>query len=199
MIGRITSFAALAALIFSFALLANAATDPGVACAVAKHKAAVKKLSEKMKCHDNALKKGEAVDPACLTKAEGKFDDSFAKAEAKGGCVSTDDAPTIEATIDDMLVELLQALPSATSTTTTSTSTTTTNPVPPTCAEDGDDGACVAFEAFVPSCITCCNSDTLCNSTCISAAFTNACDDLPSNAACAVAANAAGCADECCP
>ena len=69
MIGRITSCAALAALIFSFALLANAATDPGVACAVSKQKAAAKKLSAKVKCHGTALKKGVAVDAACLTKA----------------------------------------------------------------------------------------------------------------------------------
>ena len=93
------------------------AADPGVTCATAKHKAAVKKLNDKMKCHDKALKTGEAVDTTCLSKAEDKFDASFAKSDDKGGCVTTGDAAAIEAEIDATLANLLAALPAAAPTT----------------------------------------------------------------------------------
>jgi len=95
------------------------AADPGAKCAAAKQKAAAKKLSGKVKCHGNAIKKEITVDPACLTKAETKFETSFAKAEAKGGCVTTGDVDAIEALIDDTLAQLLDSLPPSTTTTTT--------------------------------------------------------------------------------
>lgn len=174
---------------------ANAATDPGVACAVAKQKAAAKKFSDKVKCHGTALKKGDAVDPACLTRAAAKFDASFAKAETKGGCATTADAATIEAIVDDTLVELLQALPSATTTT-----TTTTNTVPGLlCPEDGDAAACSAYFAGSGNCVVCCHDDLACTSACDDAAFAGACSLASSVVDCAAAINATGCGDECCP
>jgi len=98
---------------------AGAGPDPADACAAAKQKAAAQKFSGKVKCHGTALKKGEPVDAACLTKAEGKFDGAFAKAEAKGGCATTGDADDIELLIDNALTDLLAALPGAGATTTT--------------------------------------------------------------------------------
>lgn len=86
------------------------AADASVTCANAKQKAASKKLSAKVKCHGTARKKGESVDPACLTKAEGKFNDAFAKAESKGDCATTNDAAEIEALVDDTLASLLAAV-----------------------------------------------------------------------------------------
>jgi hypothetical protein len=88
-----------------------AAVDPGAACAASKQKAAAKKLSDKIKCHGVAIKKEQAVDPACLSKAETKFEGSFAKAEDKGGCATTGDVDEIELFIDDVLNQLLAALP----------------------------------------------------------------------------------------
>ena len=180
MIGRAMSFAVLAAFILSFASLANAATDPGVACAVSKQKAAAKKLSAKVKCHGTAMKKGVAVDAACLTNAEAKFDESFAKAEAKGGCITTADAATIEALIDDTLDELRQALP----------------PAQP-CPGAGSSTACQAYVDVV-ACTTCCDANFECLMECGTAeAFT--CAGTPYNDFCSAAANAAGCAAVCCP
>lgn len=89
------------------------AADPAANCAAAKQKAAAKKLNDKVKCHGKAIKKGLDVDPACLAKAESKFDVSFAKAEGKGGCVTEGDAASIELLIDDTLAQLLAALPPA--------------------------------------------------------------------------------------
>jgi hypothetical protein len=183
MIGRIMSFAVLAVFIFSFASLANAATDPGVACAVSKQKAAAKKLSAKVKCHGTALKKGIAVDAECLTKAEGKFNDSFTKAEDKGGCVTTGDTAAIEATIDATLANLLAALPSA----------------PAAVCQAGDAAACLAFAVPDSDCENCCFSvGDPCSLDCL-AASAAACTDAPSFDACNIGINAAGCAAVCCP
>jgi hypothetical protein len=78
---------------------------------VKKQQAAAKKLTAKVKCWGVALKKGKAVDPACLAKAEQKFDDAFAKAEEKGGCLTSNDAAAVETLVDGWLGELLAALP----------------------------------------------------------------------------------------
>ena len=124
---------------------ANAAVDPANQCAASKQKAAAKKLSDKVKCHGVAIKKGVAVDPACLTKAETKFDAAFAKAELKGGCATTGDAAAVEAFIDGVLSDLLAALPGAGGVTTTTSTTTTTTTLPTVnCDALNDCGLCVA-------------------------------------------------------
>jgi len=91
----------------------GAAVEPAAACAASKQKAAAKKLSDKVKCHGVAIKKAIAVDAACLTKAETKFEDAFQKAESKGGCATNADVDDIELLIDDTLDQLLAALPAA--------------------------------------------------------------------------------------
>ena len=104
----------IAAAVFGIGFLTAAvavAADPGATCAIAKQKAAAKKLNDKVKCHGKALKKGSPVDPVCLTKAEEKFNASFTKAEDKGGCLTTSDAAAIETIIDNTLAALLAALP----------------------------------------------------------------------------------------
>lgn len=106
---RFTVVAAIAAL--SLVATVARAADPGATCAAAKQKAAAKKLSDKVKCHGSAIKKGVEVDAACLSKAEEKFDSAFAKAEAKGGCVTVGDAAAIETLMDSTLTQLLTALP----------------------------------------------------------------------------------------
>jgi hypothetical protein len=192
MIGRVMSSAALAAFIFSSALLcaltvepANAATDPGVACAVAKQKAAAKMLSDEVKCHGTALKKGVAIDPACLMKAEAKLDASFVKAEAKGGCVTTSDATTIKTILYGTLDDLLFNIPP----------TTTTTTVPASCTLAEGQTACIAYSEG-GSCLSCMEGafDGDCTT-----ASNQGCASGLSNAACAQEVNENGCAEECCP
>jgi hypothetical protein len=115
MFHRIAFLAAPAAFVFSFALcsafpanFAHAA-DPEANCTTAKQKAAAKKLSAMVNCHNKAIKKLEPVDAECLAKAQRKVEDSFAKAEAKGGCLTTGDVSSISALVDSWLAELLAA------------------------------------------------------------------------------------------
>jgi hypothetical protein len=91
-------------------------------CAATKLKAAGKKAKTKVGCHAKATRKGVAVDPQCLAKAEARFASGFSSAEAHGPCLTTDDAAGIESRVDDLMSQLVAALPSST--------TTTTVPVP---------------------------------------------------------------------
>src|SRR5262249_61942018 len=65
-----------------------------------------------------AVREGTAVDPACPTTAETKFDQSIAKAEARGRFAVSGDGATIEAAVDSC-VDSLVTLTSPTSPTTT--------------------------------------------------------------------------------
>src|SRR5262245_39999942 len=82
------------------------AADPAAACAAAKLKAAGKKASAKLNCVAKAAAKGLPVDGLCLSKAETKFAAAFAKADGKGGCLTPNDAGTIEASVDTCVTTL---------------------------------------------------------------------------------------------
>jgi hypothetical protein len=108
------------------------AASPAARCAAAKLRAAAHKLSAKARCHAKARRGGGAVDSACLATAETRFMQAFVRAEARGGCLMSGDAASIEVTVDDALAALLAALPAATTTTTsiaTTTSVTSTLPL----------------------------------------------------------------------
>jgi len=82
------------------------AADPGASCAAAKLKAAGKKANAKLNCVAKAAGKGVPVDGLCLSKVETKFSTAFAKAEAKGGCLTATDAGAIEASVDTCVTTL---------------------------------------------------------------------------------------------
>lgn len=79
------------------------ASDPAANCAAAKQRAAAKKADAKLKCVGKATATGTAVDPLCLSKAEAKFESAFVKADARGGCLTINDAASVEATVDACL------------------------------------------------------------------------------------------------
>lgn len=87
------------------AAVAQGAT-PAAICSVAKLKAASHKATSKLKCYAAAVKTSTPVDPGCLAKADGKFQDAFAKAEAKGGCGTTGDVGRVEGHIDGCVAKL---------------------------------------------------------------------------------------------
>jgi hypothetical protein len=130
-----------------FALLAATAgpavagVSPAQKCAMAKNKAAAKKVNAKLKCWQKAIAASAAnADAECLSTAETKFDAAIQKAELKGGCVRTGDADDIEVSVDtcvDGIVALTPAttIPDSTTTTTTTASTTTTTGAP--CTGEG--------------------------------------------------------------
>jgi len=84
--------------------------DPTRTCAKKKLGATGKKVSDKLKCHATAAGKAVGVDVACLAKAEGKFASAFTKAEAKGGCPTTNDAASVESLVDDCVNAVQTAL-----------------------------------------------------------------------------------------
>ena len=114
------------------AALPGGTAKDGQKCAASKLTGTGKKADAKLKCHSKAITKAVAVDPECLTKAEDKFVQAFGKAEAKGGCTTTGDAPTLEERVDQFVAAVLVGVPSTTTTTspiatTTSTSTSSTS------------------------------------------------------------------------
>src|SRR5262249_8180446 len=80
---------------------ALAGQTPAQKCAIAKSKAAVVKLGAKMKCDQKVIAGGIAVDSACLTTAETKFDAAIAKADQRAGCVVAGDGAAIENLVDN--------------------------------------------------------------------------------------------------
>ena len=90
--------------------VAFAGPTPAQKCSGSKIKATSKKASAKLKCHEKAILKGLAVDPECLAKAEDKFTDAFAKAEDKGGCLTTGDTGSMEALVDTFVEDSVAAL-----------------------------------------------------------------------------------------
>jgi cysteine-rich repeat protein len=82
------------------AIMPASAAVPANTCAGAKLGATGVKCSAKVKCLSAAASHGTAADPACLSRAEDRFANAFAKAASKGGCATTGDAATIEAKVD---------------------------------------------------------------------------------------------------
>jgi hypothetical protein len=118
---------AVTALAAVTALPAHASPTPEQKCAVAKNKAASKKLAGTLKCHQKAILQGTVAAPQCLAEAEAKFASAIQKADARGGCVTTGDAVIIEAGVDVCAMQFLALTPATTSTmTSTSTTSTTT-------------------------------------------------------------------------
>jgi cysteine-rich repeat protein len=79
-------------------------------CGATKMKAAGKKAAGRAGCYAKSLARAEPVDPACLAKADAKFTTAYQKADAKGPCLTTNDAPQIEDMIDACTANILSAL-----------------------------------------------------------------------------------------
>jgi hypothetical protein len=103
--------------------VAMAGPNPAQKCSAAKIKAARKKANAQLLCYSKATLKGVAVDQSCLTKAGDALSKAFQKAEAKGGCATSNDAGPIETTVDEFVSAIATALPAEPSPTPTRTST----------------------------------------------------------------------------
>ena len=80
-------------------------------CAFSKRKAAGKDAKSNLSCRAKAVKREEAVDENCLTKASAKLTKKFIKAEARGGCETLGDDSAVDAEADSIAggLELLLA------------------------------------------------------------------------------------------
>ena len=132
------------ATIDSFAQSEATAIPPGETkdagkCASSKLKATGTKAMGELLCNAKAATKNIPVDPDCLGKAGANLTKAFAKAEKKGGCVTTGDAGTVEQAVDALVAQVVAQLTSAGSptTTTTTAATTTTGAGPSTTTTTG--------------------------------------------------------------
>ena len=92
----------------------HAAGSPFTKCAIAKNKAASKKIAAKLKCWQKAYAGAPTADPSCLSAAEEKFTLAIASAEKKGGCVVTGDASAIEGAVDSCVTSVVTLTPATT-------------------------------------------------------------------------------------
>jgi hypothetical protein len=88
-----------------FALTAQA--SPAGSCIAARLKAAARKTSGELKCYATAAKRGTDVDSSCLMKAEEKFNATWSRIEASGGCAAPEDASTIEFNVISYVMNLV--------------------------------------------------------------------------------------------
>ena len=87
---------------------AGAGSDPAASCKASKAKATGKKASSLMKAFGKNIKSSDPLKLAqSISKTESKFTKGFAKAEAKGGCLTTGDAGAIEAKVDAFVADVV--------------------------------------------------------------------------------------------
>ena len=84
--------------------------EPASRCTSAKLKAAGRYLNAVVKCEAKAVAKGVLPDFVCVGKAQSKLAQAFAKADAKGDCLSPAAAPETRNDIDDALETLFLIL-----------------------------------------------------------------------------------------
>jgi hypothetical protein len=104
---RSSSAATIAVGCFALAAWLHAAT-PAEHCTAAKDRAAGKKGAAKLLCHARAALRSKAVDPSCLAKAETRFQEGVARADARVPCPG--DAATLEGQVDDCVDDIAAAI-----------------------------------------------------------------------------------------
>jgi len=95
----------------AMAVPAAAGLDPTTKCTALKLAAAGKKAAAALKCNAVALKKGTALDAACVAGADVAFTAAFAKAEKNVTCAEPGDAATIGGLVDSFVGDVVAALP----------------------------------------------------------------------------------------
>ena len=106
------AFASAVLCVFTFVAatgVARASATPAQKCASSKIRETGKKANGKLKCWSKEVVRPGGL-AACNARVEGKFADRFARAEAQGGCASTGDAGSIEATVDAFVDDVVTAL-----------------------------------------------------------------------------------------
>jgi hypothetical protein len=84
----------------------EAAVTPAQRCAAGKLRETCRKTNCKLRCEGRAARRGEAVEPLCVSRCEQKFALMFSKLEARGGCATTNDRVAIEAKIDAFVADV---------------------------------------------------------------------------------------------
>lgn len=79
-------------------------------CLESKHTVAGRKVFGTLACHATAVKRGRPVATRCLERVERRFVEQFGKADAKGGCPTTGNAPNVGDAVDACVSTTLSAL-----------------------------------------------------------------------------------------
>jgi hypothetical protein len=99
------------AAIVALAVPAQAVATPSVRCAVAKRKASITRLRAIDACLSKPPGNGTPpADPACVAAADQRFQRTFARIEAKGGCMPEGDEPVAARVVDQCESSLLRLL-----------------------------------------------------------------------------------------
>jgi len=80
-------------------------------CSATKMKGVGLQSKVALACHAQAAKKNSSVDAGCLAKSASKLTGAFAKAEAKGGCLTEGDAAAVSGDVADATDGIATALP----------------------------------------------------------------------------------------
>lgn len=75
---------------------ARAAADPADRCIERKLVAVAKHARSLLKCHSNAVRKGQPVEVSCLVREDGKLDRLIRKIDSTGGCPDQADLPNLQ-------------------------------------------------------------------------------------------------------
>jgi hypothetical protein len=109
---RLDSAVALVATIVALTANSAAAATPAQKCAAAKIKAALIELKAVDACYRAGLAKLSPPDPTCIAAATAKLDAAVHNADAKGGCVKTNDTAEIDQVVGQCSSRLVFATPS---------------------------------------------------------------------------------------
>ena len=102
------TFGIVMPLLIAGAAPVGAASAAGT-CASTKIKSAGKK-ADCLLALDARVAGGSAANPTKEQKCRDRFDDSFTRAEARGGCLTVGDAPSVESTVDAFVADVDGAL-----------------------------------------------------------------------------------------
>jgi hypothetical protein len=87
-----------------------AAQDAKSKCSAAKLQAVGAYYAALAKCAAQAVAKDQSLDPLCVTKAQVKLQDRFAKAERKDDCRTWRESVSMQEILDEAFADLLQIL-----------------------------------------------------------------------------------------
>lgn len=98
------------ALVFCLTAPAASADEAADRCGADKLKAAGRLGQSVFGCEATAARRGEPLDAACVSTADGKMADSFTRAEDRGGCATEGDAAAVSASVEADTAAIVAAL-----------------------------------------------------------------------------------------
>ena len=83
---------------------ASTAVPAATTCQAAKLAAAGKEVNAELLCAAVGAEFGNPINPSCLFKASRALTSAFTRAEAKGGCPTTNDSGTVDSAVEAFIL-----------------------------------------------------------------------------------------------